>query len=76
MNNRLALCLPFTLLLLSACGKGNGPGAGGADNDARSDSYVNAVSVIVDSAPEDAESLDMEAHTPSMPEDSEPQVIS
>ena len=73
MNNRLALCLAFTLLLLSACGKGNGPGAG---NDARSDSYVNAVSVIVDSAPEDAESLDMEAHTPSMPEDSEPQVIS
>lgn len=76
MNIRLALCLSFALLLLSACGNGNGPGGGGADNDARSDSYVNAVSVIVDNTPEDVEPLDVEAHTPSLPEDSEPQVVS
>ena len=72
MNIRLSLCIPFALLLLTACGQNNGPGGGGLGGD----SYVNAVSTIADSAPDDSAPVDVESLTISLPEDSEPQVIS
>lgn len=70
MNIRLSICVAFAVLLLTACGKSNGPGG------VSSDSYVDAVSTIADSAPDDSEPMEVESFNPSLPEDSEPQVIS
>lgn len=73
MNIRLALCMPFILLVLSACSSSSGSGgsAGGGN-----DSFVNAVAGMAGSTAEDTEPVDVESLSPNFPEDSEPQVIS
>lgn len=73
MNIRLMLCMPFILLLLSACNSSNGSGrsAGGGN-----DNFVNAVAGMAASTTEDTEPVDVESLSPNFPEDSEPQVIS
>lgn len=71
MNSRLAFCMPFILLVLSACSSnGSGGSAGGNDN------FVNAVAGIAASTPDDTEAVSVESLSPSFPENSEPQVIS
>jgi len=68
MNSRFILSMPVVLLLVTACGQDNAPGAAG-------DSYVNAVSRIADSTSENSEPVEVDALNPSMPENRGPQAI-